>query len=185
MITQADLKSRLHYDPETGVFTRLKGMGKVGRKASNGYIQIFVMDARYMAHRLAWLYVYGEWPELLVDHINLDRSDNRIQNLRSVTPKQNNENSRPNRNNRSGYRGVSLRADGLWQSDIRHNRKTIHLGTFKCKAQAARARAEAEKVYFTHAPDYPQISPCGRSTEGGSTVAPGTTHSFCDSCKFL
>lgn len=183
MINQADLKKRLFYDPSTGEFMHFRRSGAVGRKASNGYLQISVAGKRYMAHRLAWLYVYGEWPENLIDHINQDRTDNRIENLRAVTPKQNNENSRPNRNNRSGYRGVSVKPDGMWQADIRHNKRTIYLGTFRCKAQAARARAAAEKLYFTHAPDYPPISPCGLSIEGGSTAAPGTKDIFCDCCR--
>lgn len=189
MITQADLKSRLHYDPETGVFTRLRGIGKVGRVASNGYLQIMVIGERHMAHRLAWLYVYGEWPSTQLDHINQDRLDNRIENLRLATNKQNGENVRLFKHNKSGYRGVSFdRGEGKWRADIKHNGRNIALGKFDCIRLAAIARVEAEEHYFTHAPDYPPISPCkGKRvvSKGGSMLAPGTNHGFCDSCKFL
>lgn len=188
MITQADLKARLHYDPDTGTFTRLKGMGKVGRITTNGYLQVMVIGERHMAHRLAWLYMYGEWPSTQLDHINQDRLDNRIENLRLASNKQNGENVRLFKHNTSGYRGVSRKPSGKWVADIKQHGKTIHLGLFQCKAQAARARAEAEKVYFTHAPDYPQISPCSENSvvfKGGSSQAPGTTHSFCGFCKTL
>lgn len=182
MITRDELIKELSYDPNTGAFSRRKGPKKVGRVATNGYLQVMILGERHMAHRLAWLHEHGEFPDGFIDHINRDKLDNRISNLRVVTSKQNNENSLARRTNKSGYRGVSY-TKGMWQADIRHNKKTIYLGMFRCKAQAARARAEAEKIYFTHAPDYPQISPCGVIQQGGTSPAPGTKCILCDCLK--
>ena len=99
-ITQERLKELLHYDPKTGVFTCLvsrRGRVKVGNKAgytNHGYVRIRVDTRRYFAHRLAWLYVYGESPPDDIDHINGVRSDNRIANLRLATKAQNCQNRR-------------------------------------------------------------------------------------------
>lgn len=187
MINQADLKKRLFYDPSTGEFVRIGGHKSVGRVATNGYMQISVGGKRYMAHRLAWLYVYGELPDTQLDHINQNRLDNRIENLRLATNKQNGENVRLFKHNKSGYRGVSFdRGDGKWRADIKHNGKNIALGKFDCIRLAAIARAEAEEQLFTHAPDYPPISPCkGKRVvlKGGSIRAPGTTVIVCKLCR--
>lgn len=180
MINQADLKARLYYDPSTGVFNRIGGHQSVGRMTTNGYLQISVNGTRYMAHRLAWLYVYGEWPSTQLDHKNQDRLDNRIDNLRLATNKQNGENVRLFKHNKSGYRGVSFdRGAGKWRADIKHNGKNVALGKFDCIRLAAIARVDAEEKLFSHAPDYPRISPCkGKRVvfKGGSSLAPGTTH---------
>jgi len=186
MLTQEQAKQRVLYDKETGLFHRLAEVKPLGRVATNGYLQICVNGKRYMAHRLAWLITYGEWPDGQLDHINQDKLDNRIANLRVVTNKQNGENVRIFKHNKSGFRGVSKRADGKWIADIKQHGKTIHLGVFSCVFDAARARAEAEKVYFTHAPDYPQISPCRGKVitfQHGSRPAPGTNHIVCDCYK--
>ena len=90
------LRAVLSYDPETGVFTRtvrLANRHQIGDRADfiitagnqRGYYRVSLDSERHLAHRLAWLYVYGKWPELTIDHINRNPSDNRIQNLRDVT----------------------------------------------------------------------------------------------------
>ncbi len=94
------LRELLHYDPETGVFTRLTKTGSrwlAGQIAtptmdSNGYAQLFVAGKKRAAHRLAWLYVYGTYPLGQVDHINGIQTDNRIANLRDTTPSENCQN---------------------------------------------------------------------------------------------
>ena len=100
MLTQQQLKEHLSYDYATGVFINLRnkpgrggGIGSVaGNSNVNGYVYIKVMGKRYMAHRLAWLYHYGEWPVNEIDHINNIKDDNRICNLRDVTHSENQQN---------------------------------------------------------------------------------------------
>ena len=107
----------LSYDPETGDFTWLVTRGHnapAGTKASQsvnsqGYRQVHVDRVGYKAHRLAWFYVYGVWPQLGLDHINGIKHDNRIANLREATRQQNRLNSRKWRTNhkKSKYHGVA------------------------------------------------------------------------------
>ena len=98
-ITQDRLKEEVWYDPLTGIFTRKKGSraGKVGAIAgsltSYGYIRVSICSKFYMAHRLAWLYVYGYLPENSIDHINGVRNDNRLANLQEVSRACNNAKS--------------------------------------------------------------------------------------------
>lgn len=101
MIDADTLRSLLDYDPNTGVFTwRVTRNGKAykgdiaGAVNNLGYILIYIEGKSYRAHRLAWLYVYGKWPEQYLDHINCVRNDNRISNLRSATLGQNQANRR-------------------------------------------------------------------------------------------
>jgi hypothetical protein len=99
MLTQKRLKELLYYNPETGEFTYLKKTSpsshiKIGRVAGalhpNGYISIRLDTKRYWAHRLAWLYIYGEWPKFQIDHLNGIHNDNRIyRNLRDVSIREN------------------------------------------------------------------------------------------------
>lgn len=103
MINQKRLKEVLDYDPATGVFTwrvELNARGKVGDPAgcnSWGYRVIRIDGRLYGAHRLVWLYVHGRWPDAMIDHVNGDRSDNRIENLREANSVQNAHNAkRPN-----------------------------------------------------------------------------------------
>ena len=91
MLTQSELKSLLHYDPETGLFTWIAPLSnrvQVGDVCSTvapiGYILIGVRGQKLYAHRLAWLYMTGEWPENQIDHINCVKTDNRWANLREV-----------------------------------------------------------------------------------------------------
>jgi len=155
-LTAEYLRSILHYDPETGVFTRLKAGrgvtaigGTAGARMSNGYRNISVMNRRYLAHRLAWLYVYDSWPETQIDHVNRDRSDNRILNLREATPRQNGQNKGMLISNTSGYAGVSWhRLRSKWRANIKHNRVQIHLGLFESIEDAVAARKAAEKLYW-------------------------------------
>jgi len=91
-LTQERLKEVLDYDPETGEFYRkeVKQWWKFGDKVkyniNDGYKKINVDSKLYLAHRLAWLYIHGYFPEYGIDHINRIRGDNRILNLREVAP---------------------------------------------------------------------------------------------------
>jgi hypothetical protein len=101
---------RLTYDPATGVFAWRSGSraprGFAGTPTRQGYIQIQLMGKLYLAHRLAWLMTHGEWPPEDIDHINGDKADNRIANLRQASRSQNLANTRLRRDNRVGVKGV-------------------------------------------------------------------------------
>jgi hypothetical protein len=135
----------LVYDPVTGVFTRRVRTGyatKVGQVAGSadklGYLHIRLDAITHKAHRLAWLYVYGETPDGPIDHINGNPSDNRIANLRHVTPAMNSQNRRTvDRRNTSGFLGVTkankrglFAAQISWTTDGVTTKRTIgHFAT--------------------------------------------------------
>lgn len=159
-LTAEKLREVLDYDPGTGAFrwrrranasaswnTRWAGK-PAGAAMSNGYILIRIDGLSYLAHRLAWLYVYGEWPSDNVDHINWDRGDNRIANLRNATLAQNGWNMRP-RPSKSGIKGV-YRVDqsGKWRARINVASVTHHLGCFDCLGQAVNAYRSAVRQHF-------------------------------------
>lgn len=155
-LTANRLRDVLHYDAETGVFTRLvdannrcKAGSKVGTAGTNGYILISVDGKRYKAHRLAWLYVFGEWPVQFIDHINGDAGDNRLANLRQADRSQNGANSRVSRSKAAGYKGAYLEAKtGKWMAQItpHGNRQTI--GRFDTAEEAHAAyMAKAREVF--------------------------------------
>lgn len=164
MLTHAELLELLDYDLETGKFywrRDKKGSGaKVGKQAGNvhklyGYRRIKLNGVAYRAHRLAWLYVYGTWPEQEIDHINGDRDDNRIINLRDVDHTTNCQNKNgPTRHNKSGFLGVSYQetrtSPKKYQAKIRRGDKTHHIGYFLTPEEAHEAytqrRQEMEKA---------------------------------------
>lgn len=144
MINQAQLKQLINYDPETGVFTRPNG-AIAGTDDGQGYIQISLNNKKYRAHRLAWLYMTGQWPNI-IDHINKNRADNRWSNLREVTPRESNLNRKTFKTNKSGVKGVSWsKQHSCWQATVRINGKLYHLGFYTNIALAAAARYAAEQ----------------------------------------
>lgn len=115
IITQDELKELLHYDPDTGIFTRIKcdkRKDRIGEVAGGvhrfGYWIIKLNLKEYKAHRLAWLYMTGRWPLNQIDHINRIRTDNRFSNLRECSNSENCKNMSKNKKNTSGYKGVSF-----------------------------------------------------------------------------
>lgn len=153
MLTQAELKQLLHYDPETGLFTRLTSpstnakVGDIAGWNSCGYVRIKLNKKMYMAHRLVWLYMYGKFPDHQIDHINHNRSDNRLCNLRAVTHQQNQWNPQRRKDNTSGYIGVRFhKAAQKYTATICCNKKNRHIGCFDTLEQAnlAYLKAKAE-----------------------------------------
>lgn len=133
-LTQAELMEELDYNPETGIFIRIKqkpGRAKVGDVAGSqprvtGHVGIKINHTLYQAHRLAWLYVYGEWPDGLLDHKNGIASDNRIDNLRVATNAQNMHNRKLNGNNKSGVKGLCYDPKmEKWVVQVRYNKQTF------------------------------------------------------------
>ena len=168
ILTQAILKALLHYDPETGLFTWLPrdvswfpslhqckvwNANYAGKDAgcinAQGYISITLLLKALRAHRLAWLYVYGEWPPCHLDHINHVRTDNRICNLRGASHQINGMNTSMYRRNTSGVTGVSLK-DGFWIAQININKKRKYLGRSKDKDEAIALRKQAEIEHGYH-----------------------------------
>lgn len=138
MLTQIELKRHLHYDPETGIFTRLISNSNIvkvgsiaGSKNHKGYLQIQINSKVYGAHRLAWLYVNGEFPVNQTDHINCIKDDNRIVNLRDANSSQNKLNVGANKNNTSGFKGVAFHKEAnKWVAQAWLNGKKHYLGLF-------------------------------------------------------
>lgn len=144
-LTASRLRDLLDYDPETGVFTRKRGSGPVGTLYDTGYLKIRVDAHRYMAHRLAWLHVHGEWPDGVIDHINGNKLDNRMSNLRVVSIAENNQNIRSSRAfSRTGVLGVRVHGD-RYAAQINSMGKTVHLGVFASASDAHAAYVSAKR----------------------------------------
>lgn len=157
MLTQSLLREYLQYDTGAGEFIWLQGpyTGKVaGTVNSEGYISICLRRKIYRAHRLAWLYMTGAWPEATVDHINRDRSDNRWANLRQATPSQQNRNRPVLPANRAGLKGVIAHKNGRFYARITVNGKREYSGGFQTAEEAHAAYvARSEQLFgeFAHA----------------------------------
>ena len=170
-LTQEIVKELLDYNPETGVFiwrfrerrwfstdkawkignSRFSGKTAGCLDKTSGYLIIGVLGKEYRAHRLAWLYMHGEFPKSQIDHINHVRTDNRITNLRQVSNHENAKNQRMRNNNTSGVTGVYwYESRNKWVAHITINGKYKNLGYYTNKADAITARKAAEAEYGFH-----------------------------------
>ena len=142
MITRNRLLEIIHYDPGAGAFTWVVPVGRqaagsrAGTVLDGGYLRIRIEGRNYRAHRLAWLYVYGDWPTMDLDHINRDKLDNRIDNLREVTVAENNSNRVIV--TASGVAGVTKKRRRYY-AQTSHNGKYYWIGSFPDKEQASAA----------------------------------------------
>lgn len=150
----------LDYDPQSGVFRwkhredramrwNSRWAGKIAGYPIKGHIRIQI-DGKpgHYAARLAWLYVYGEWPEEQIDHRDTVRSHNWIGNLRKATNAQNMQNrTGPQRNNSSGFLGVTAHGNtGKWRARIQSNGIQYEVGIFETPEAAAKARDAAARA---------------------------------------
>lgn len=152
------LKEYLDFDQVSGKWAWIKRPGRkiavsapVGTIDKDGYVIISLRGYRCFAHRLAWLYVYGEAPLLKIDHINRNPQDNRIANLRLATNRQNRANSKKRTTAPSPYKGVVRVPSGKshkWRAQIGINGKTHYLGWFDTPEDAQLAYVEAAKKMF-------------------------------------
>lgn len=151
ILSRDTLIKMLSYDPETGGFTwivkaanRIVVGAPAGTLKKSGYVDVKIKGRLHKAHRLAWLWSHGYLPEGEIDHINGDKSDNRIANLREVSRQCNSTNKHKYRSNTSGVTGVYKRRPGVWAAQIRVEGKCIHLGYHRSMVSAAKARLDAE-----------------------------------------
>lgn len=149
-LTIEQLREALRYEPESGFFYWASPRKKVvvGRLAGNldrhGHRLICLNLERFFAHRLAWFYVYGEWPKGQIDHINGIKDDNRIGNLRISTQAQNTKNSRRRVTNTSGFKGIYFdKRNGKWGAQIQSDGVRYFLGLFDTPEEAHAAYCEA------------------------------------------
>ena len=152
-LTIERLRALLCYDLETGLFKNLvhrnrcaMAGGIAGNTDKNGYVMIKIDRKAYLAHRLAWFYVHGHWPAQQIDHINGRRYDNRMANLRDVSPAANQQNvRRAQRNNKVGLLGVA-RNGRNFSACIEASGRRHYLGTFPRPEQAKAAYDAAKAV---------------------------------------
>ena len=157
MITQAELKRVLKYDPMTGIFTyrvtrgRMRAGDRAGCIHRRGYRSIMVDGAQRTAGRLAVLYMTGRWPKEFVDHINHVRDDNRWENIRVVSCQENQRNQTLNIRNTSGVTGVGwCEVRKKWRTAIQTKGRRKSLGVFTDFDKAVAARKAAEIKYNYH-----------------------------------
>lgn len=150
------IREAFSYNADTGKFVwrmpRSRGI-KTGDEAGClcpklGYRNLRIDRRGYLAHRVAWLFVNGEWPPGEIDHINGDRADNRISNLRLASDAENRRNSKRPVSNTSGVKGVSwCKKKKMWHAGIKYNYRTINLGYFDDVNEAGRAYQSAAMKY--------------------------------------
>ncbi len=162
------VRDLIDYDKESGLFTwkkrRLDLFGSeqsgktwnkrfAGKPAltadCQGYKFGHLLGVRIYAHQVAWAHVHGAWPPASIDHINGHKSDNRISNLRSVSPSDNARNTKLHSRNKSGVSGVD-KSRGRWRARISVDGKAVNLGKFECFGRAVVARKLAERRFGYH-----------------------------------
>ena len=164
ILTQEIVRDLLNYDPDTGIFTwrhrdrkyfktdrgpnpwNARYAGKeAGRFTFYGYIQIKIFEYEFYAHRIAYLYMTGSFPEMYIDHIDRNKSNNRFENLRVVSQAVNMQNTfNPYRSNKLKVRGVRQTASKKFDARISVNGQDHALGTFETAAQAEAAYLAAK-----------------------------------------
>jgi hypothetical protein len=145
ILSQDRLQYLFEYDSITGEFTRLTNTQKnkigsvVNSLDSNGYVRVTIDGYSYLCHRLVYLYKYGYMPKE-IDHINGNRSDNRLCNLREATRQQNLRNQKMQKTNTSGFKCVSFAANvGKWRARCRDGVSSVHIGYFHTAEEASAA----------------------------------------------
>jgi hypothetical protein len=154
-ISHDELLHILRYEKDTGLFfwNTPRPKIRVGQQAGylhhKGYINLEINGKHYTAHRLAWFYCTGNWPKDQIDHINCNKSDNRIENLREATNGQNHANTKSK--NKLGFKGIGFKPklkNKPYTAKIRHNKKNIHIGCYATPEEAFEAyKIMAKKLH--------------------------------------
>lgn len=153
------IRSVMDFNPDTGKFlwkprtdvnqvwnSRYAGTPALDTMLTIGYMSGTLLRKRYLAHRVAWAYYYGSWPESEIDHINMVRHDNRISNLRPASKSENMCNRGKQSNNTSGFKGVSFhKATGKWDARICVNNNKKFIGLFETPKLAHDAYCQKAK----------------------------------------
>ena len=155
-LSHQDLLNLLFYNQDSGLFywkesrKRVKCGDVAGGIKKNGYVYLMVNGRSYRAHRLAWFYIYGVFPVDQIDHINRNRQDNRIENLRLADSFVNARNKGVSKNNSSGFRGICWDSKNLkWKVKITVSGQDIAVGRFKEIQEAVLARKNAEIQFWS------------------------------------
>lgn len=158
-LTNERLKELVSYEKETGNFFRIVSVANIkcglviAKPSKNGYLRMHIDGYLYYLHRLAWFYEHNEWP-IAIDHIDGDKTNNKIQNLRSATYGQNLQNISKKTKAISGFKGAYFHEKTKnWQAKIMVNRKTKSLGYFKTPEEAHQAYINGKKTFHTFSPD--------------------------------
>lgn len=170
-LTAERLREVLHYDPETGVFTRLESGSRkdvLGRSAGTltqqGYLKTMVDSRTYYLHRLAWLHERGTWPKDQMDHINGVKSDNRLANLRECSCGENQQNRARSTRALSPLPGVCWhKRDRVWVASVTLSGRRRNLGSFRT-AEEASAAYLAEKARLHTFQPTPRVHACATSS---------------------
>ena len=155
ILTRGYLLDRLTYDPQSGIFTHNHNFGSryhigdradtPGHAALKGYRFVNLLNQKFLAHRVVWLYVHGAMPTLSIDHIDGDRGNNRLENLREIGHQANIQNQvRPHKRNTSGVLGV-VATNKRFTARMTVNYKTTHIGTYDTPELAYAAYVEAKR----------------------------------------
>lgn len=154
-----NLKQDLMYEPSTGHWVRLtsKRTDRIGTRCDttqhpSGYLCVWYKGKLHLAHRLAYFYMNGEWPQFEVDHVNGERADNRWVNLRAATRAEQMQNLAPMKHNTSGYPGVGQDPNGRWRAYITVDGKRKHLGYHDTAEQAYAAYVTAKAQHHSFQP---------------------------------
>lgn len=146
-----ELRAKFSYDHETGIITRISSTnrGSVGpvttRTKHDGYLRVCVGRKEYVAHRLAWFLHFGVWPDREIDHINQQRDDNRLANMRLATRSQNMANRR---GNGASLKGVTLHKSGRYQAQIKVHGRNLYLGLYETELDAHAAYCLSAQEHF-------------------------------------
>jgi hypothetical protein len=158
-LTHQRLKELVSYDKETGNFFRnvpvanIKAGLVVARPAKNGYVRMHIDGHLYYLHRLAWFYEHNEWP-IAIDHIDGNKQNNKIENLRSATYGQNMQNTSAKTKAASGFKGAYFHPKTKnWQSKIMLDGKTKSLGYYKTPEEAHQAYIDGKNKFHTFNPE--------------------------------
>lgn len=140
-LSAEEVRDAFDYDPHTGIFKRKSNGTVVAIPASKTYGYVSIKGCGYLLHRLAWLYVFGRWPNQQIDHIDGNTRNNAIANLREVDDTKNHQNTK--------CKGFTFHAaSGKYRALIRVNKKQIHLGAFDDSVSARAAYEAASRRYF-------------------------------------
>lgn len=158
-ITLDELGKRFSYDPITGFLSSKKWRPNIKPRIlnakRNGYIYVRINKIAFSAHRIIWFMYYGSWPTIMIDHINGDKTDNRISNLRQASDHENQYNAKKQIRNKSGVKGISYRRQtNRWRASIRKNGKVVYEKTFISLDEAEKEiklkREELHKEFARH-----------------------------------